>query len=760
MRAADGLGLSNFISTYVASYDVVEDAVAAELATALPTVFFAELRALERACLARAGTGDVEASFRSEGAACAAAGLPLSFWRERSAAHVRNLVPLLYDAYGAAPHQLVRAILGMQQYFAQQFAAIAEGLLAEQQGATRLWQERSRAAFEDSPLTMWIYDTTTLRIVHANHAARAHYGYSLEEFQQLTVPDLWPPEDREKVMGYVNQPPARSTVSGRQRRKDGSTFWIESYGSAYPDVHRKTRLAVLKDVTQERIVENARHRAEVRFERLSDSGVVGILIMNFDDLRVIDINQALCDMLKYSREEFLSGAVDWKTLTPAEWAPADAVAMAQLRANGLASLREKEYLRKDGTRCPILIASALVGASETISCVLDLTERKKLERQFLRSQRMESVGTLAGGIAHDLNNVLAPILMSIELLRDLAKSDQDLQLLDNIYVSARRGADLIKQVLTFARGVEGERLLIGPQHIVGELLKILRDTLPKSIDVRFSAASDLWNINGDSTQLHQVFLNLCVNARDAMPDGGTLKLTMANVVLDENFAAMCPGALPGAYVLTQVEDTGSGIPPEIRERIFEPFFTTKDVGKGTGLGLSTSLGIVKSHGGFINVYSQPGRGTRFTVYLPASSGDVKPVADEGRLPGLPRGRGELILVVDDEPAIRTIVRRMLEQFGYRVLLAANGVEAVEQYSAHGAEIAAVLTDMSMPIMDGAALIAVLEKMNARVRIIRSSGLDMIGDISKAVGGAVKAFVPKPYTAEALLVTLRDILREM
>ena len=388
----------------------------------------------------------------------------------------------------------------------------------------------------------------------------------------------------------------------------------------------------------------------------------------------------------------------------------------------------------------------------------DITERKSLESQFIRAQRMESIGTLASGIAHDMNNILAPILGSIELLRsDVGNNPEALDTLETINICARRGANLVKQVLSFARGVEGQRMTVNLMHLVRELLQVLEDTLAKSIVLRFHAKRDLWMVTGDSTQLHQVLLNLCVNARDAMPLGGTLDVTLHNIVLDETYASMNVDAHPGPYVMVQVSDTGPGIPPQIIERIFDPFFTTKGIGKGTGLGLSTVLTIVKAHDGFINVSSEPGKGTKFNVYLPSNTTSIVDVDDGAEPTALPHGDGQVVLVVDDEEAIRKIVRSTLERFGYKVLLAQHGAEAVALYAQHRAQIAVVLTDMAMPIMDGVATIIALKAIDPGAIIIGSSGLTTNADVAKAVGAGVEHFVAKPYTAEALLVTLAKAL---
>ena len=379
----------------------------------------------------------------------------------------------------------------------------------------------------------------------------------------------------------------------------------------------------------------------------------------------------------------------------------------------------------------------------------DVSDKKRIEAQFLRTQRMESIGTLAGGIAHDLNNVLSPIMMSVELLKTKVADDQSRRMLTILENSAKRGADMVKQVLTFARGVEGERLLLQPRHLLKDVAKIIGETFPKTIQFKSQIAENLWPILGDATQLHQVLVNLTVNARDAMPDGGTLIVSAENHVLESEVQHNGGMILPGYFILIRVSDSGTGIPPEVLDKIFDPFFTTKPPGEGTGLGLSTVLGIVKSHGGFVQVQTEVGKGTTFLVYLPAQEG-MQSQAQENEAKEMPLGHGELILAVDDEAAVLTMTKETLETFGYRVLTARDGAEALAIFTSHRDEIKGVLTDMLMPHMDGPSTIRVLKRLDPAVRVIAASGL-MDGErVKDATGLENIAFLMKPYTAEKLL----------
>lgn len=388
----------------------------------------------------------------------------------------------------------------------------------------------------------------------------------------------------------------------------------------------------------------------------------------------------------------------------------------------------------------------------------DITERKRLQEQFLRAQRMENLGLLAAGIAHDLNNMLAPILLAAPMLREHVQDPGALGLLNTLERSAERGANLVRQILSFAHGASGEQRLVQVKHLLRDISAVISGTFPKSIKLEEHIPADLWPVSGNPTQIHQVLLNLCVNARDAMPLGGTLRLLADNRTLDLAAAQKIEGARPGPFLVLHVEDSGTGIPPEVLSRMWEPFYTTKETGKGTGLGLSTVRGIVENHNGFIEVFTAIGLGSTFRIYLPAAEAVL---AERGQAPTpvLRAGKGELILVVDDERHIREMTMTMLKRAGYRVLVAADGAEAAAVFAQRAGEIRLVITDLHMPNLDGAMLGRALRRINPGAKLLVVSGM------SSSLGPRpdyrpeefADAFLHKPFKPEALLTKVHELL---
>jgi PAS domain S-box-containing protein len=398
------------------------------------------------------------------------------------------------------------------------------------------------------------------------------------------------------------------------------------------------------------------------------------------------------------------------------------------------------------------------GQVRILLCITDVTARKQLEAQYLRAQRLESLGTLASGVAHDLNNVLSPLLLGGAMLEETLADDESRSVLAAMMDAVRRGSDTVRQLLTFARGGESERTLVQSNHLLKEIVRLLKQSLPKTIQIYTDSSPNLNTLIVDPSQLHQVLMNLSVNARDAMPAGGVLSITAENFTLDADLAPLLhPKAVPGAYVVFKVSDTGTGIEPEALDRIFDPFFTTKPQGQGTGLGLATVLGIVENHGGFILVDSRLGEGTGFSVYLPAAS-QKNEAQEPFRNPKELEGRGELVLVVDDEPSIGRLVRDVLRRHGYQALVAESAPAALELFHDNRESVRVVITDMMMPFMDGCKLIARLRAQDPLLKIVAFSGLTTDSKREEAVAAGANAFLSKPMEAAQLLTVLRDFMR--
>jgi PAS domain S-box-containing protein len=624
---------------------------------------------------------------------------------------------------------------------------------SERPSGFRIGDARYRALFDHLPQPALVCDAISGRIVEMNRAALAMYGYDDEEARRLSTDDL-----QARGVGDDGIASCDGGRVARHRTKAGAVLFVEMHASDLELDGLHCRLCVAHDVTERvRMEERSREQAA-----LLDAANDSIVVRDLED-RVVYVNAAAERALGRRRAEMLGERFEALfALDPvlAKDAPVPAArpfvtTLAEGAWSGEHVLSDAQGAKRILSTRMSLVRDEGGQARAVLMISTDVTEQRRLEEQYMRAQRMESIGTLAGGIAHDLNNVLAPILMSVDLLRCGDVTPELADTLETIEAAATRGAQMVKQVLSFARGVEGERVKVRPDFVLRDVARIVRDSFPKSVQLAVDVREDVPPVVGDATQLHQVLLNLAVNARDAMPDGGTLTLKAEGVRLDEHYAAMSHDAKPGSYVVLTVADTGAGIEPAAREHLFEPFFTTKEVGKGTGLGLSTALAIVKSHGGFIQVESEPDKGAVFRVYLRAEGGDGEP--EEGRSgTDLPRGNGELVLVVDDEPSVLRVTKQTLEAFGYRVLTASDGAEAIAAFAKHEAEISVVMTDINMPIMDGPATVRALRRIDPEVRIIAVSGVHR-GASAKTGELDVQRFLAKPYTASTLLSALREIV---
>lgn len=626
-------------------------------------------------------------------------------------------------------------------------------------------QIREQAALLDKAQDAIYVRDLEQRITYWNKGAERLYGWTSEEALNKRADELFSTDASARHDEARRQILEKGEWMGElsQSTKTGSEIIVESRRNLLFDEkgNPKSILVINTDITERKRAASALAETEERFRQLAEQSSEVFWFINLNPQRLTYISPAVEKFVGLSAEQIYENPQVWmdaihtddQTLVQEAW---------KWCLTGEAPRFEAEcrIIRQDKSVATMWVSGTPIRneAGEIVrigGTAKDISERKRVESQMLRTQRLESIGTLAGGVAHDLNNALAPILMSVELLR--MEYPDATNLIEMVETSARRGADMVRQLLTFAKGVEGARLLIQPLHLLKEMEKIIKGTFPKNIQVRTAFSKELKMILGDSTQLHQVLLNLCVNARDAMPNGGTLTLEAENAEIDAAYASSVAEARPGNYVVWRIKDTGTGIPAEILDRIFEPFFSTKGPDKGTGLGLSTVIGIIKSHGGFVRVYSVAGQGTTFTVYLPADTGG------EDNLTGAVvasadafRGNGETILVADDEPAVRQAARAVLTALNFNVLTAADGTEALIKVAENRAELRAVLTDLHMPHMDGLTFVRALKRMLPEVGIIVASGQldEREAREFKTIG--VTALLEKPFTQEKLMEALRPV----
>jgi len=628
----------------------------------------------------------------------------------------------------------------------------AEKHLAQMEG-------RYRGLLEAAPDAMVVVNQGG-EIVLLNLQAEKQFGYRRDELVGQKVKNIIPDGFAERLLAddlrSAEDALAQQIGTGIEltgRRKNGSDFPIEIMLSPLESADGILVTAAIRDITE-------RKRAEGRLRqqaRLLDLAHDAIMVRDMED-RVEFWNHGAEDLYGWTAAE-VQGRKASAFLYHDEPA-SSATARADVIEKGIWAGECKHNCKDGGTTTVrsrwTLVRDELAAPKSILIINTDVTEQRKLETHLLRAQRLESIGTLASGVAHDLNNILTPILICTEVLKGNPTREDLPGLVSMIEESARRGANVVRQVLTFARGIEGERVVIKPSHLIQEMIDIAQKTFPKTIEILSRYPNDLWSIKGDPTQLHQVLLNLSVNARDAMLNGGALTFAAENFDVDENYASMMPGAKPGPHVMLRVTDTGRGMPRAMIDKIFDPFFTSKEVGKGTGLGLSTTLGIVKSHGGFISVYSQPGKGTTFKVFLPAAT--IQEHLQQSKTSVVPiQGNGELILVVDDEPNILGVTKMILEKHRYDVVSASDGPEALAIFAQQMKSISLVLTDLSMPYMDGIALVRSLKKMRPDLSIVASTGQGERADVAELHSLGVKNFLSKPYNTERLLATLDDAL---
>ncbi|MGF1540713.1 MAG: PAS domain-containing protein [Pleurocapsa sp.] len=666
--------------------------------------------------------------------------------------------------------------LNLLQMLATQVAiAIQQSELYQQtQNELNRRQQAERTLQEQSELFRVLVTSAPVGIFQTD--IRGNFLYVNQCWQEITGLSLaaalgtgWSaalhPEDRDLVWeGWQEATKAGEEfiLEYRFRNPQGQITWVS--GRAVPLYNETGAIAgylgTITDINGRKQAELALQDSEAQLRTALEAADLGTWIWEMESNTII-LSEYTQSIFGYAPGEFPSTMeAALGCIHPDDREAIEAKINRVFQEGGLYDV-EQRIIRQDGSIAWIAVRGHLLrDASDRpirmTGVIADITQKKQLESQFLRNQRLESLGALAGGIAHDLNNILTPIMMSVQLLPltlpDVDERSQELiQMLDS---NVNRGSALVRQILSFARGIEGDRGTIQIRHLIADIKQMIQETFPKSITIQSDISRDLWAVYGDATQIHQVLLNLAVNARDAMPNGGDLDISAKNTTVDPEYVRQNSQIKVGSYVEITVSDTGVGIPPDLMERIFEPFFTTKEVERGTGLGLATVFGIVKSHGGVIKVKSDLGRGTQFTILLPATT---EATTETREFLTIPKGQGESILVVDDEATIREITKASLETHNYRVITANDGIEAIAFYVQHQTEIAAILMNMMMPSMSGTTAIRTLQKINPQVNIIAISGRNFSQQDFRDRQLNVKAFLAKPYNTGILLRTINEVL---
>ncbi len=633
---------------------------------------------------------------------------------------------------------------------------IADRKIAED--ALRHSEERLRLITDLVPHGIFAKDAAG-RHIFANPALAELAGLPIEEI--LGRNDFELVADKAQAEAYRADDLAviqsgKKMVISEERRTDlsGRTRILETIKIPFivEDTGEQAVLGVCMDITE-------RKRTDARFRRLVESSLQGVFFWNMKG-DVMEANDAFLTLTRYSREDMEAGRINWAAMTPPEYANRDRHAQDEAAVAGVCTLYEKEFIRRDGSRVPILMGSAIFEGStdEGVSFVLDLTEQKKLERQVLHAQKMESIGTLAGGVAHDFNNLLAIIQLQAEFLKiKVEGSAEQAKAVDEILAVVTRAAALTRQLLLFSSRQAFQLRDLDLSVSVAETIKMLDRIVGEHIRIQSNMVREPMVVRADPSMVDQVLLNLVINARDAMPDGGDLTIETSGVEFDQFAVSQSPQARVGSFVCLTVSDRGSGIPSENLSKIFEPFFTTKAVGQGTGLGLASVFGIVRQHQGWVNVYSEVGEGTTFRIYLPRLTRTAAPTSAPPP-PNAFRGGSETILLVEDDTKLRESVRAALSLLGYTVLQAANGADALEIWKKKRHHIQLLLTDLVMPGgMSGKELMQRILQESPKLKVVYMSGhsADVVGKDFPMTEGV--NFLAKPFQAYKLAQVVRDFL---
>jgi len=599
-----------------------------------------------------------------------------------------------------------------------------------------------------------------------NRAMSEMLGYASEELHGKNARMLYATDEEFSLVGKaiasLGPDNKTSAIETRWVRKDGSIFdCLIRYALLDPESTEDAVVAIVEDITDRKRAEKALRQSEERYRSLVENTLDGYFISEIPSFRILFVNQRACDLFGYTMEEALNLSL-WDTIVPEDHT---------LIQERLKKRMEKERLeqestfymgkRKDGSTFRAEVASSIVMFQEQPALqgiIKDVTEQKRLEQQLQQAQKMEAIGTLAGGVAHDFNNLLQAILGYTQILTmGKHENDPELMKLEQIEKSAMRASELTQQLLAFSRKVESKLRPVDLNLEVKQVQKLLKRTIPKMISIELHLQEDLQVVNADPAQVEQVMMNLAVNARDAMPEGGKLIIETENVLFDKQYCKTHPGAVPGQYVCLSITDTGHGMDQATVDHIFEPFYTTKEVGKGTGLCLSMVYGIVKSHRGYIMCYSEPGEGTTFKIYLPAVESESREQKAEPEKEAEIKGGEETILLVDDEELLRDIGKEILEEFGYTVCTASDGETALKQYSEKKDEISLVILDLMMPVMGGKQCLEQILAMDPDAKVVIASGYSVNGPTRTTLEAGAMGFIKKPFELKQMLKVVREVL---
>jgi PAS domain S-box-containing protein len=624
--------------------------------------------------------------------------------------------------------------------------------------ALRRSEQKYRNLFDTAPVGIML-SSRDGKVMEANQTLLDIFGYAGEEISSVAVRDMYfNPSDLAEFEDTIERQGYVKDYAVTIRRKDGAAreCLVNSTVLYDPDGTIAGHQHIVLDITERKRSEDALKQSEQRYRALFEESMDGVYSV-LREGEIKEANASFCRLFGYTRDETIGRDIRELYFDPADRRKFQ----EEIEKKGAVKDYEIKFRKNDGTEVDCLLTSSVhYGQDGTVigyrGILRDLTLRKGLQRQLAQAQKMEAIGTLAGGVAHDFNNLLTVTSGYTEILLQMKdKNDPDRADLEKILHASRRGAELVRHLLTFSRKSDSKPAPINLNQVVDEVKGLLVRTIPKMIDIRLDPAKGLRTINADSGQIEQILMNLAVNARDAMPDGGVFNIKTENASLDDEYATSHFQLEPGEYVILSVSDTGHGMDKATQDHIFEPFFTTKQAGKGTGLGLATVYGIVRQHGGHITCYSEPGKGTTFRIYLPIIEMEMdRDLTTTGDMPAFGI---ETILVVDDEEFIRELGKRILSRWGYTVLTAADGREALDVYRNRKEEVSLIILDWVMPEMGGKQCLEEVRSIDPNVKVLVASGLLSGGTSKEAIRRGAKGFVGKPYNVKELLRTVREIL---